>query len=153
MKTAVVISDTHGRLKNLKNLYEVMEESDYVFHLGDGVADIRDFESRFPKKVLKVFGNCDGGGGTGLAEIEGVKVLFTHGHEYRVKYTLLPLLLKAKEAGAAVALFGHTHRAYSERQEGVLLLNPGSLGDYATPSYAYLVFHEGNVYEKIVPIV
>ena len=44
MKTVLVISDTHGRKENLDALSRLMEESDYIVHLGDGRADMREIE-------------------------------------------------------------------------------------------------------------
>ena len=77
MKTAIVISDSHGNLRAIRKLYEIMEESDYVFHLGDYRRDIDEFEERFPEKVYSVYGNCDGYSGEGEVTIEGVKVFYT----------------------------------------------------------------------------
>lgn len=150
MKTAVVISDTHGNLRNLRKLYEVMEESDYVFHLGDLTCDVAEIKARFPEKLLCVAGNCDGGHGANTVEIEDVKVLYTHGHDFHVKSSLDELYRYAFDSGVKVALYGHTHEKSVKRLGDVLMVNPGALGDFFTPSYAYLVFSNGKVIEKLV---
>ncbi|MCQ2399815.1 MAG: metallophosphoesterase family protein, partial [Clostridia bacterium] len=85
MKTAIVFSDTHGNIRALKKLDEIMAETDYIFHLGDNASDFKEFKEKYPQKCHAVLGNCDGGYGDGTVEIEGVKVFYTHGHEYKVK--------------------------------------------------------------------
>ena len=52
----------------------------------------------------------------------------------------------AKEQGAQVAFYGHTHKLYEETYEGVLCINSGSVsyprGHFAmTPTYAVLTIH------------
>ena len=42
---------------------------------------------------------------------DGIKIFFTHGHKWGVKYSTDRLFYKAKEIGAQIALFGHTHTA------------------------------------------
>ena len=38
MKTFVVLSDSHGRKKNVEKLLALFAENDFVVHLGDGSA-------------------------------------------------------------------------------------------------------------------
>ena len=52
MTTVLVISDTHGRKENLDALSRLMEESDYIVHLGDGRADMREIEEKYPEKTV-----------------------------------------------------------------------------------------------------
>ncbi len=42
----------------------------------------------------------------------------THGHLYDVSMSLTRLDLKAREIGASVVLFGHTHRLAAEMSQG-----------------------------------
>ena len=62
-----------------------------------------------------------------LIELGGVRIYMTHGHRL---VSLMNLAYKAQECGAQVALFGHTHQALCETVQGVLLLNPGSAGNF-----------------------
>ena len=152
MKTAIVISDTHGNVADLKKLFPLMRENDYVFHLGDGDNDLNFLPPEILEKVIKVRGNCDNSSSPSevTLEIEGVKVFLTHGHNYGVKYSLLKLLLKGKEAGANVCFYGHNHRADITETDGIMLINPGNITRYSTyKSFCYCVFSDGKVTAKI----
>ena len=143
MKTLIAVSDTHGRKENLGALSRVFEECDYLVHLGDGRADMKEIAEEYPEKTYVLKGNCDLCGGLKEAEIqiEGVKIFACHGDLYRVKSEPFTLAEEAKRRGASVALYGHTHRAAIERVDGVTLVCPGSMKSplYRGGSYAYLV--------------
>lgn len=149
MKTVLVLSDTHRNFSALEKLLPTMLENDYVFHLGDHQADIMQYRE-LGDKVYSVLGNCDGGGDDLVLEIEKVKILLTHGDRYGVKSSLYKLLLKAKEVGANVVFYGHTHVANVEKIEGITFINPGCMNGYIDKSYCYAVFHQGSVTTKIV---
>ena len=148
MKTIVVMSDSHGRLPKTERFLTVLDECDYIFHLGDGLADIDFLKKSYGGKVQYVLGNCDGGSGYKCLEIEKVKFFLTHGHDYGVKSTALPLVLAAQEQGARYALFGHTHIPVIEDVQGITLINPGSVGMLST--YCYITVSGGKAYAKTV---
>ena len=82
--------------------------------------------------LTAVAGNCDYGSTARtewLLELEGVRILLTHGHGYAVKQGTGALLRRARELEAQVVLFGHTHQRLLEEADGVLLINPGSCRD------------------------
>jgi len=113
------------------------EAPDLVVHLGDRVRDAEELSREFQfQPMLRVPGNCDypmpGEEETLLRSLGGVTVMMTHGHRYGVKAGLLRAELAAREAGAAVLLFGHTHAPYCSEHDGLWMLNPGSAarGDY-----------------------
>lgn len=153
MKSVVIVSDTHGNRRALEALFPVMEESDYIIHLGDTSQDGGYLRARFPDKTYIVNGNCDLvklGENELVLEIENVKIFACHGHLYSVKYTTAKLAARAKELGCGVALFGHTHSAYEGETDGVLLINPGTLSRYSHKSYCYLIVNGGKAVAKIV---
>ena len=154
MKTFVIVSDSHGRYKNLQKLAPLFAENDYVVHLGDGSSDMRMFSAQEPDKFYILKGNCDFSYGQEecVIEEEGVLVFCCHGHRYGVKRGLEDLAARAKALGCSVALYGHTHRADIAEVDGVLCVNPGALGDYAAPSYCYLVLHKGKPTATIVSL-
>ena len=149
MKTILVLSDTHGNLSDMEKLKGIMAESDYVFHLGDYRSDMLAFRE-FSSKIYSVCGNCDGGGNDEIVEIEGLKIMLTHGDRYSVKNGLYKLILKAKEICADVVFFGHTHNACVEKEDGVYLINPGSMTRYGERSYCYAVVYDKKITAKIV---
>jgi predicted phosphodiesterase len=60
----------------------------------------------------------------------GVKLFMTHGHIHRVKAGLGALVRDARSIGAQAVLFGHTHVAHCEYDDGLWIVNPGSCGYY-----------------------
>ena len=56
-------------------------------------------------------------------------LLVCHGHHYAVKQTYGVLAHHARELGCQAALFGHTHCPLCKKEDGLLLLNPGSAAD------------------------
>ena len=87
MKNIVVISDSHNNLPTDDEFWKVLDEADYIFHLGDGIMDIEKLTSIYPDKFYFVYGNCDTFSAETfeIVEVEDVKFLLTHGHKYRVK--------------------------------------------------------------------
>lgn len=156
MKIAVV-SDTHGFVERLESLKEVFDGCDKLFFLGDGETDIKlkRLCGRFTTQTVAVAGNNDFRGYYEkeiIEEVDGVKFLLTHGHRYGVRNGLDTLLAHAKEMGCAFALFGHTHESIIRECDGVILMNPGSLGypHGARPSYGIIEGDKSGFYSKIV---
>lgn len=152
MKSIVIVSDTHGNFSALEKILPIMKESDYVFCLGDYERDILAYKKELGDKIFSVSGNCDGGSDEKILEIEGNKILLTHGHEYGVKNSLLKLVLRAKELGVNTVFYGHTHNADILCEEGVTLINPGCATRVGDSSYCYAVAHNGKITATIVPI-
>ena len=154
MKTFVIVSDSHGRRGAVERVEHLFAENDFIVHLGDGSTDMRRTMSAFPDKTYILRGNCDFSYGEDecVIEAEGVSILCCHGHRYGVKGTLMKLALRARELGCEVALYGHTHCANVESMNGVLLVNPGSLGSYSDASYCYMVVNGNKVTATIVPL-
>ena len=125
------------------------EKPSLCFFLGDGERDFRALQERFPAvSYYAVRGNCDPRSELSAAlvcAVGGVRIFVAHGHLYQVKYesALETLAAAAVEAGADLALFGHTHCPTLEQRCGITLLNPGSIGRAVYPSYAVLFLEEG----------
>lgn len=155
MKTAVIVSDTHGNRRALDALEPIFAESDYIFHLGDTSDDGGKIRAKYPQKTFLINGNCDFmklGENELTVQIEGVKLFATHGHLYSAKHTLAKLAERARELGCSAVLYGHTHRAEERELDGVTLFNPGTLSRYADQSYGYLVINGDKAVFKIVPV-
>ena len=142
MKTVTVLSDTHGNRRAIDRIDGVLSESHYIVHLGDTSGDGGYIRGKYPDKTYVVNGNCDLvklGEDELVLEIEGVKVLATHGHLYSAKSTLLKLARRANELNCSIVLYGHTHSAREDVIDGVTLVNPGSMTRYSQNSYCYMV--------------
>ena len=149
----LVISDVHGRLRDLRWVLQ-NETADAMFYLGDGLYDLnaalelRREPVSYP--IYRVAGNCDvnySEPSEGLAPFGGVLFFYTHGHHYGVKMGSERLAECAGERGADVALFGHTHIPHAETRSKVFLFNPGSCGRcYTGPdTYGILTLDGGKV--------
>ena len=132
----LVISDTHRNIENAVSLINKLKP-DYVLHLGDVCEDSKRLCDIFPKLiVLSVIGNNDYSlmypdfPLERVFEIDNKKIFMCHGHKYRVKLGIYSLLLRAKELNADIALFGHTHEKLLEKEDGIIILNPGSTRSY-----------------------
>ena len=109
----------------------------------------------FPDKAfLFVRGNCDFSPlspieETDMITLEGVKIVFTHGHKYDAKYSYYGLMELAAARGADICLFGHTHvpmeKYCGEGEKPFTLFNPGSIGrpSLSRPTYGLLTITDG----------
>lgn len=120
------MSDTHGMIKEVTRLVE-LAKADRVFHCGDFCVN----EHAMPfKQMVLVRGNNDIQANVPYDrtfEWMGLRIFMTHGHRYKVNQSLLNLMYKAKEEEADVVLFGHTHHPVCIEQDGLIIVNPGSL--------------------------
>lgn len=125
----LVMSDSHGQIKERAKLLSLINKVDKVIHLGDHAKDLETFDLVL-KPTFIVSGNCDEKGRF-LEEItiedESFKLFITHGHRYDVKQGLTKLYYKAQELGANIILFGHTHIPLCVENNGVYFYNPGSI--------------------------
>ena len=148
----LVMSDTHGRLEEARDLIErVMSfaDIDMLIHCGDHINDAFDLEEELAIEVVAVPGNCDWGRERDFRIVEAPgdnRILVIHGHTEDVKYSLHKLLYLAEEQNCNIVCFGHTHFAVNEVYEGIRLLNPGSPSkprDGSNGSCALLICEEG----------
>ena len=139
----LVVSDVHGRVDRLYEAIEQQPTARDVIFLGDGLRQAEDAQERYPDRTFYLVpGNCDFGSTLIPVRQEtfgGKRFYFTHGHRHDVKYTLYRLEMAAREAGADIALFGHTHVPCEEYVDGLYLFNPGSLGYEGTYGYVDIV--------------
>lgn len=129
----IVFSDSHGSVRYMRQALELHPEADVVVHLGDGE---RDFETLCDlldgKRVIQVCGNCDLCSQLNVEErviLGGAKVLCTHGHFMHVKYGEQMLREVARNWGARIVLYGHTHNCVNKYDDGLYIFNPGSVRD------------------------
>jgi putative phosphoesterase len=119
-----IISDTHGLLR--PEAVERLAGVDHIIHAGDiGRADvISDLRKIAP--VTAVRGNIDRDEwAAGYPQTELVKLA---GRFFYVLHNLAELDIDPIAAGIDVVVSGHSHRPKIETVDGVVYLNPGSVG-------------------------
>ena len=156
----LVISDTHGAAYNLINILEKTDNIDYLIFLGDGIREVENVLKTYPEiKFLKVLGNCDMDPfnlykESDYVEIAGKKIFFCHGHKFYVKSGLGALCDTARKMNADILLFGHTHLPHLKYEDGLYIINPGSLSKSRTGknSYALIEITTSGILPNIVEV-
>ncbi|MDA8235449.1 MAG: metallophosphoesterase [Clostridia bacterium] len=125
-----IISDTHQNLQLAQKAIEHMGPVDLLLHGGDHYRDALKLAEETGLPVKAVIGNCDMSDGPTeeILDLDGLRILLTHGHRYGVKFGLDKLYYRVREVEAQIAVFGHSHVPVEEWVEGILLFNPGSVG-------------------------
>ena len=142
----LVLSDSHGRPDALRRAIEA-ENPQALLFLGDGLSDAEKMREEYPLlPIFTVPGNCDWGSldePERLIELDGVRILMLHGHTRGVKYNGMNAYYAAKEMGAQVLLYGHTHRPMVDYDGTTYSMNPGSIR--YTGTYGVLLLENGKV--------
>ena len=158
----IILSDSHGDREAIRTVIDRHQaDADGFAFLGDGLEEFQDITAPLTdKKILGVCGNNDFSmRSRGFREqleisLEGHRLLLVHGHRYSVKRDLLPLAMEARQAGADIALYGHTHAAAQIKRNGIFFFNPGSLRYpwNGIPSYGILELTTDTIQSCIVPL-
>ncbi len=156
MLKCLIFSDSHGAaLHRMRRVIEAHPDAEVVFFLGDGLAEAEALSSAYPNRMFYlVRGNCDFSPLSSVEEtdavtLEGVRIVFTHGHRYDAKFSYRGLCALASARGAGVCLFGHTHSPteeyHGEGDAPFTLFNPGSIGrpPLGKPTYGFLTLSDG----------
>lgn len=156
----LLVSDSHGRNDNIQTVLSRIGHLDMAIHLGDSQCYPQTMHALFPCPLHIVRGNCDFISDYPAVDVVGMGehlALITHGHRCYVKHTLDDLRELARENGADIAIFGHTHMPLIDDSEpDVLVLNPGSIQqprqEGYRPSYMFLAIDDasGKVEPRIV---
>lgn len=139
MTRIAVFSDSHGDTSALDRLLSQMGRIDAAFFLGDISSDAEYLRKRLEKYpgepvLYAIRGNNDLA--TSLpdelvVEMGGRRMYLSHGHRFGDLHpSHFRMALRAQELGCDVALYGHTHSADLDTDHGVVIVNPGSAGNY-----------------------
>lgn len=127
MKIALV-SDTHGYMGNL--VEEIRkQEVDYILHMGDGVEEADMLREELNLPTFVVAGNNDyftDARPELFFMLEKTPIYMVHGHRQGVYYSRGEFAQIARQKGAKIALYGHTHVFRDEMFADVRVINPGS---------------------------
>ena len=119
-----VISDTHGLLR--PSVLAALQGVDLILHAGDvGGGDILP-RLRETAPVVAVRGNVDHG--PWLLDLAETEVVTVGKATLYVLHDVNALDLNPVAAGFHAVISGHSHRPAATWRDGVLYLNPGSIG-------------------------
>ena len=146
----IIFSDLHGDKLSLMKIKNLAKQANGVFFAGDGYSAVKSLDEN---ELYAVGGNCDIGGAPEMViEIDGARILLTHGHKYGVKSSLLALTLRAKELDCTAVIFGHTHQPFCSYENDVFLLNPGASSGYGRKTYALMTIDNGNIKADVLEL-
>lgn len=126
----LIVSDTHRHNDNLKLALEKAGRIDMLIHCGDAEGTEEQIRELVDCPMCVVAGNNDFFSrlqNDAFFELEGHKVLVTHGHHHHVSVGIELLVQDALSRGADIVIYGHTHRPMMEIRNGIVVLNPGSI--------------------------
>ena len=127
----LVLSDSHGFESGIVQALERQPAARSVLFLGDGLRDLDEICPLYPDRTFFcVRGNndfCAQEADERLTELGGKRIFMAHGHTYGVKSADYSFLSAAKSNKADIALYGHTHRPVTRYEDGVQIMNPGSV--------------------------
>ncbi len=144
----LVLSDSHGNVDAMVRCVE-RSQPDAILHLGDCLNDAEALHRQYPAIPMQtVPGNCDWGAleqPEVLTEYGGVRILMMHGHTRHVKNGTMSAVCAAREVGARILLFGHTHRPLVDHDGSLWVMNPGSVGRGLPATYGVITITKDKV--------
>ena len=158
----LVFSDSHSCPNRiLKAISMHNGKCDLIIFLGDGLKDLDHVTLKHPQiPIIKVKGNCDHFSSSdvlneNVIDLDGIKVLITHGHNHGVKYGYETILRYASELDVDAVLFGHTHVPYDKIEyrddNQIHLFNPGSVA--MTMTYGVINTSKGVLVTNVAKIL
>lgn len=146
-----VISDTHGLLR--PEALKLLDGCDLILHAGDVGQGRMLANLQAIAPVVAVRGNVDREGEA--ARLPATEAVVWNGHWFYLLHNLDELDLIPEAAGFSAVVFGHSHQPSIARRNGVLYLNPGSIGPkrFALPVCLGVVeILDGELAARILPI-
>jgi putative phosphoesterase len=155
----IICADSHGNADILKKIIERNDKADIFVHLGDCESEVNVIRELYPTRDIRfVRGNNDYASTAPTSLVIDTpkgRVFCTHGHQYGVYTGVERLSYAAREADCQVACFGHTHARFSDYDDGLFVINPGSCTrprDGKPPSYAFIDLTDAGIVVNIVDV-
>lgn len=144
----IVISDSHSDIH--PKFFSKLNKIDYILHCGDisSMDIIYDLEEYAP--VIGVSGNVESSETDErypiklIHKIGNLKIFIIHSFSYNKNY-FIDKILSSEDEEIRLVLFGHTHKPYKKKVNGITFFNPGSIGPpryKILPSYGFLKIYE-----------
>ena len=126
-----LISDTHGLLR--KEVIENLNDCDLIIHTGD-IGKIEVIESL--KKISYVEyirGNCDKD--KNIAKED--KIIDVYNNRIYLIHDISKIKVDLKKENIDIVIYGHSHKHNIYEDDGILYINPGSVGPkrFKLPTY------------------
>ncbi len=127
----LLLSDTHGKIDKVLEIFRKLNNIDMIFHCGDNQKDATLLMKELDVPVFSVAGNCDTPQVPAMTKVDtpAGKILLTHGHKENVNFDYHRLLYLAEQEECIAACFGHTHIPFYKNFDDIHLINPGSLSE------------------------
>lgn len=146
----LVVSDSHGNNTNLRKAIANMGDYlDLLIHLGDSEGNFESIKSLVSCPVYAVRGNCDSSSelpGAQLVDIGPYRAFITHGNRYGCTTSLELMREIARENGAQIVMYGHTHIPLIDCSDDITVVNPGSISkprqEGHRPTYLVMTIEE-----------
>ncbi|OPJ56309.1 metallophosphoesterase family protein [Alkalithermobacter paradoxus] len=124
-----ILGDTHKNMRYIDEAIQYLKECDLILHTGDNFIDSKYIYKMTGVQTLGVAGNCDFEDVEDeiLFNIKGYNVYLCHGHKHYVNSGIERIKQKAKDIGANIVVFGHTHEYMNHTEDDILFLNPASI--------------------------
>ena len=135
----IVFSDSHNYDTNMRRVLELNRNRfDLCIHLGDGCREFELLSEEYPcVPFVTVNGNGEDWDRAPrvretVLDLDGVRIMVTHGHIYNVKYGTSRLEYGAVKKECDIVLYGHTHIPDNRYIPDIMgrslyIFNPGSI--------------------------
>lgn len=127
----LIISNSHGNHDLVRRAIGREAPIDMLIHAGDVEGDLeRILGDRREYEIRAVAGNMDWSDSLEdelCIEVPGHTIYVTHGHRLGVYSGTKRLVERAKAVGADIAVYGHIHMPDYGKEDGVMVINPGSI--------------------------
>jgi putative phosphoesterase len=141
-RSVAILADTHGLVRD--SVLDLLSGVDLILHAGDvGKPEVLD-RLRACAPVVAVRGNVD----TDLLWLPQTEVVSINNRLTYLLHNIEDLDLNPAIAGFAMVVSGHSHRPLIRTVNGVLYVNPGSIGPrrFKLPiSLAFASFDQGKM--------